>query len=146
MEKHIFDAPINILIGPIRSSYGWHIVEKLDERNQIFIDSVEYKLKKQSIVENIIKKNQQIGSDQYVNNLMLKKNISIDDTLVNFATQMILIITNSDIKHSEKELRLNSEKRILFGISKLKEMANETLATYDDGSFSIQDLIDEPKF
>ena len=145
LEKHIFDAPINILIGPIRSSYGWHIVEKLDERNQIFIDSVEYKLKKQSIVENIIKKNQQIGSDQYVNNLMLKKNISIDDTLVNFATQMILIITNSDIKHSEKELRLNSEKRILFGISKLKEMANETLATYDDGSFSIQDLIDGAK-
>ena len=42
---------------------------------------------------------------------------------MNFATQMILIITNSDIKHSEKELRLNSEKRILFGISKLKEMA-----------------------
>ena len=76
---------------------------------------------------------------------MLKKNISIDDTLVNFATQMILIITNSDIKHSEKELRLNSEKRILFGISKLKEMANETLATYDDGSFSIQDLIDGAK-
>ena len=58
---------------------------------------------------------------------------------------MILIITNSDIKHSEKELRLNSEKRILFGISKLKEMANETLATYDDGSFSIQDLIDGAK-
>ena len=56
ISSPIFDAPINILIGPIRSSYGWHIVEKLDERNQIFIDSVEYKLKKQSIVENIIKK------------------------------------------------------------------------------------------
>ena len=102
LEKHIFDAPINILIGPIRSSYGWHIVEKLDERNQIFIDSVEYKLKRQSIVENIIKKNQQIGSDQYVNNLMLKKNISIDEPLVNFATQMILIInlirSSTDLK------------------------------------------------
>ena len=60
-----------------------------------------------------------IGLWKAENNLMLKKNISIDDTLVNFATQMILIITNSDIKHSEKELRLNSEKRILFGISKL---------------------------
>ena len=145
LEKHIFDAPINVLIGPIRSSFGWHIVEKLDEKNQIFIDSSDYKQKKKSIVENIIKKDQQIASDQYVNNLMIKKSISIDDTLVNFATQMMLIITSSDVKYSDKKLELNSEQRILFGIHKLKKMKNENLASYNDGSFSIQDLIDGSK-
>ena len=93
---------------------------KIRWEKPIFIDSVAYKLKGQSIVEDIIKKNQQIGSDQYVNNLMSKKNISTDNKLVNFATKMILIITNSDFKYSEKELRLNSEKKNFIWYFKIK--------------------------
>ena len=37
IEQAAFSMPVNAITGPVRSSYGWHLLLKLDERKQMII-------------------------------------------------------------------------------------------------------------
>ena len=81
LEQTAFSMPINKAVGPIRSSYGWHILLKKDERRQMIISENDYQNTKHGLINTIIKKQTQIMANDYVNNLM-NNDITIDDTLV----------------------------------------------------------------
>ena len=41
---------------PIRSSYGWHIMIKVNERAQILVDEFSFNIPKKNIKQELIKK------------------------------------------------------------------------------------------
>ena len=73
--------PVDAIIGPVRSSYGWHLHLKLDERKQMIISEEDYQNSKLDLMQSILKKQSQIRANDYVNELM-SNNVSIDDELV----------------------------------------------------------------
>ena len=66
LERNIFPAVIGEMSRPIRSSYGWHIMIKLNERSQILIDEFSYNIRKNDIKQRVIKKLKQIRANNYV--------------------------------------------------------------------------------
>ena len=82
IENFAFSMPLDTIIGPIRSGYGWHILLKKDEKKQMIISEEEYQSAKYRLKKNIIKKVRQTIANDYVNDLLNNNNILINDTLV----------------------------------------------------------------
>ena len=53
LEQVAFSIPLDTLVGPIRSSYGWHILIKTDERKQMIISEQDYQEGKQKLIRSI---------------------------------------------------------------------------------------------
>ena len=65
IEKFAFSMPLDTIMGPIRSGYGWHILLKKDEKKQMIISENEYQNTKYRLKENIIEKNRQTNANNY---------------------------------------------------------------------------------
>ena len=129
--------PLDTIMGPIRSGYGWHIVLKKDERKQMIISENDYQNTKYRLKENIIKKNRQTIANNYVNDL-LNDNISInDDLVINTLNQIKRIIQ----KRNMNQVHSNDKEFILKDILNLKMNSNTILANYKDGNFTTNDLL-----
>ena len=139
LEQTAFSMPINKAVGPIRSSYGWHILLKKDERRQMIISENDYQNTKHGLINTIIKKQTQIMANDYVNNLM-DNDITIDDTLVMNTLHKIHTIVFQKNKN-EYDLKPKISEKLTEFIIDLKLNANTTLATFKNGSFTINDLL-----
>jgi len=141
LERNIFPAVIGEMSRPIRSSYGWHIMIKLNERSQILIDEFSYNIRKNDIKQRVIKKLKQIRANNYVNDLMLGSEIIINDTLSNLILNAITKIL--DFGGNNKPLmNFNEEnKEIISVIGNLNKYKDLELASYKGSLFLIEDLI-----
>ena len=97
IEQVAFSMPVDAVMGPVRSSYGWHLLLKLDERKQMIISEEDYQNSKLDLMQLILKKQSQIRANDYVNGLM-SNNISINDELVISTLQKIWLSTSSNIR------------------------------------------------
>ena len=139
LEQIAFSMPVDVVVGPIRSSYGWHLLLKKDERKQMIISEEDYQNSRLGLMNLISKKQSQIIANDYVNGLM-DDGIDIDDELVIKTLRKIhaIVFQKSTGDHIIKPKI--SEKLTEFMID-LKLGSNATLATFKTGSFTINDLI-----
>ena len=137
IENFAFSMPFDTVMGPIRSGYGWHILLKKDEKKQMIISEGDYQNTKYRLKENIIKKNRQTIANNYVNDL-LDGNISInDDLVINTLNQIRRIIQ----KRNMNQVNSNDKEFIMKDILNLKMNSNTILASYKDGNFTTNDLL-----
>ncbi|MBT6866424.1 MAG: hypothetical protein HOA19_03635 [Candidatus Marinimicrobia bacterium] len=141
LELKGFDLDLDLISAPIRSSFGWHILKKIDERNQMITDESEFQTIKNGIKKTIIRKMNQIQSDQFVNDLMLSKNILLDDSLIQDVTSALFQLA---LLHGENPPITGEQKgEVIFDLfSNLRDVAQLPLAQYDDGEFIVQDYMD----
>ncbi|MBC8467793.1 MAG: peptidylprolyl isomerase [Candidatus Marinimicrobia bacterium] len=141
LELKGFDLDLDLISAPIRSSFGWHILKKIDERNQMITDESEFQTIKNGIKKTIIRKMNQIQSDQFVNDLMLSKNILLDDSLIQDVTSALFQLA---LLHGENPPITGEQKgEVIFNLfSNLRDVAELQLAQYDDGEFIVQDYMD----
>jgi foldase protein PrsA len=141
LELKGFDLDLDLISAPIRSSFGWHILKKIDERNQMITDESEFQTIKDGIKKTIIRKMNQIQSDQFVNDLMLSKNILLDDSLIQDVTSALFQLA---LLHGENPPITGEQKgEVIFDLfSNLRDVAQLPLAQYDDGEFIVQDYMD----
>ena len=139
LEEVAFSMPLNKVIGPVRSSYGWHILLKKDERKQIIISEEDYQNAKKSLINTISKKQAQITANDYVNDLVTN-NIAIDDPVViNTLNQIHEIIFHKN-KNKDKMAQQMGEKLTKYIID-LKLNSETVLATYGLEKFTVNDLL-----
>lgn len=141
LELKGFDLDLDLISAPIRSSFGWHILKKIDEKNQMITDESEFQTIKNGIKKIIIRKMNQIQSDQFVNDLMLSKNILLDDSLIQDVTSALFQLA---LLHGENPPITGEQKgEVIFDLfSNLRDVAQLPLAQYDDGEFIVQDYMD----
>ena len=141
LELKGFELDLDLISAPIRSSVGWHILKKIDERNQMITDESEFQTIKNGIKKTIIRKMNQIQSDQFVNDLMLSKNILLDDSLIQDVTSALFQLA---LLHGENPPITGEQKgEVIFDLfSNLRDVAQLPLAQYDDGEFIVQDYMD----
>tara|TARA_B110000495_G_scaffold70741_1_gene60378 strand:- start:5800 stop:7107 length:1308 start_codon:yes stop_codon:yes gene_type:complete len=141
LELKGFDLDLDLISAPIRSSFGWHILKKIDERNQMITDESEFQTIKNGIKKTIIRKMNQIQSDQFVNDLMLSKNILLDDSLIQDVTSALFQLA---LLHGENPPITGEQKgEVIFDLfSNLRDVAQLPLAQYNDGEFIVQDYMD----
>ncbi|MDC0480042.1 peptidylprolyl isomerase [Candidatus Marinimicrobia bacterium] len=141
LELKGFDLDLDLISAPIRSSFGWHILKKIDEKNQMITDESEFQTIKNGIKKTIIRKMNQIQSDQFVNDLMLSKNILLDDSLIQDVTSALFQLA---LLHGENPPITGEQKgEVIFDLfSNLRDVAQLPLAQYDDGEFIVQDYMD----
>ncbi|MAL65396.1 MAG: hypothetical protein CMF94_04775 [Candidatus Marinimicrobia bacterium] len=138
IENFAFSMPLDTIIGPIRSGYGWHILLKKDEKKQMIISEEEYQSAKYRLKKNIIKKVRQTIANDYVNDLLNNNNILINDTLViNTLNQIKRIIQ----KKNMNQVNSADKEFVMKDILNLKVNSNTILASYKDGNFTISDLL-----
>ena len=142
-EKAAYSLPVGSTSLSVRSSYGWHIIQKLNERSQVILTEDEYQQQKRWLKRQIIRKQQQISADKYVNEMMSSKNIHINDELFYFVANRVHNILH--MNHPDQNLQYpppyswENQKQIRLSFGDLKY---ETLATFDKGQFSVEDFID----
>jgi hypothetical protein len=141
LELHGFDMAFDEISPPIRSSLGWHILKKLDEKNQMITDESDFQNNIDGIKKTITKKLEQIQSDQFVNDLMLSKHIFLDDGLIQDVT--VTLYQLAELNGGQKPINIENKSDIIKSLlTNLKEVAQVPLAQYDEGEFLVQDYID----
>ena len=141
LELHGFDMAFDDISPPIRSSLGWHILKKLDEKNQMITDESDFQNNIDGIKKTITKKLEQIQSDQFVNDLMLSKHIFLDDGLIQDVT--VTLYQLAELNGGQKPINIENKSDIIKSLlTNLKEVAQVPLAQYDEGEFLVQDYID----
>ena len=139
LEQIAFSMPINIVTGPIRSSYGWHLLLKGDERKQMIISEEEYQNSKQGLMTLISKKQSQIIANDFVNNLM-SNGIEIDDELVIKTLRKVHAIVFQK-STDENVIKPKTREMLSEFMVDLKLSSNASLATFKTRSFTINDLL-----
>ena len=139
LEQVAFSIPIGIPHGPVRSSYGWHIILKEDEKRQMILGENEYQAEKNDLKNIILTKQSQIKADNKVNNLMTN-GVSINDSLALRILDQINFVVFNKTKLN-KTLNDHNGERILNAVLDLKLNKNMVLATYPNGSFTVDDLL-----
>ena len=143
LEMEGFDLDLDIISAPIRSSFGWHLLKKIDEKNQMITDESEFQNNKNRIKKTIVQKMNQIQSDFFVNDLMLSKHILLDDRLIQDVTSALFQLA---LLHGEDQVPITIEQKgdVIYDlITKLREVAQLPLAQYDGGEFLVQNYMDE---
>ena len=141
LEAYGFDMALDELSPPIQSSFGWHILKKKDERNQMITDEFEFQNNFDGIKQTIIQKQKQIESDQFINKLMLSKHILLDDRLIQDVTKILFQL--AQLNGKQKPINVENKSDIIKGlILNLREVSQVPLAQYDKGKFTVQDYID----
>ena len=139
LEEVAFSMPMNKIVGPVRSSYGWHILLKTDEKKQIIISEEDYQNVKKGLTKSIQKKHSQIAANDYVNNLV-SKDITIDDPVVMSTLNQIHKIVFQKNKNTDSIEKQMNEKLTKYMID-LRANSNTVLATYGVKEFTINDLL-----
>ena len=140
LEQVAFSIPLDTLVGPIRSSYGWHILIKTDERKQMIISEQDYQEGKQKLIRSISKKHAQIKANNYINDLM-KKGVHINDSLVYKTLEQIGWIVSKISDKDKINSKLVTGDQIKDEVLDLKLNQNAILATFNDGDFNVGDLL-----
>ena len=141
LELHGFDMALDEISPPIRSSLGWHILKKLDEKNQMITDESDFQNNIDGIKKTITKKIEQIQSDQFVNDLMLSKHIILDDRLIQDVT--LALFQLAQLHGDQQPVNSNQNSDIIKNLfTNLREIAHLPLAQHDGGEFLVQDYID----
>ena len=140
LEQVAFSIPLDTLVGPIRSSYGWHIIKKTDERKQMIISEHDYQQGKQKLIRSVSKKHAQIKANNYINDLMIK-GVQINDSLVYKALEQIGWIISKIVDKDKIKSNLDVGDQIKDEILDLKLNQDAILATFQDEDFTIEDLL-----
>ena len=141
LELKGFDMALDEISHPIRSSFGWHILKKLDEKNQMITDESDFQNNKKGIKKTIIQKMKQIQADQFVNDLLTSKNILLDNRLIQDVTSALFQL--AQLKGNQQPINIDNKSDIIKNlITNLREIAHIPLAQYDGGEFLVQDYID----
>ena len=141
LELHGFDMALDEISPPIRSSLGWHILKKLDEKNQMITDESDFQNNIDGIKKTITKKIEQIQSDQFVNDLMLSKHIILDDRLIQDVT--LALFQLAQLHGDQQPVNSNQNSDIIKNLfTNLREIAHLPLAQHDGDEFLVQDYID----
>ena len=140
LEEAAFSVPVGIVHGPVRSSYGWHIIVKEDEKKEMIVGEYDYQVSKKKLGSLISKKQSQIIANNSVNDLMTS-GVSIKDSLVLKILEQINFVVfekkilNNNLKES------NKEEKIINVVQDLKLNKNMVLATYPGGTFTVDNLL-----
>ena len=141
LEFKGFDMALDEISQPIRSSFGWHILKKLDEKNQMNNDESDFQTNKKGIKKVIIQKIKQIQSAQFVNDLLTSKNILLDNRLIQDVTSALFQL--AQLKGNQQPINIDNKSDIIKNlITNLREIAHIPLVQYDGGEFLVQDYID----
>ena len=135
LEEHAFSMSIGKIAEPVQSSYGWHILYKENEKYQLFIDENLFQSQKEKLRIRILQKKRQIIADQYVNNLIQDKEISINDSLFYYISALIGYAINS------KESKSITETQQESIYAKLTDVKKEVLANIEGKSLTVDDFI-----
>ena len=139
LEEAAFSVPVGIVHGPVRSSYGWHIIVKEDEKKEMIVGEYDYQVSKKKLGALVSKKQSQIIANNSVNDLMAS-GVSIKDSLVFKILEQINFVVfekkilNNNLKESNKE-------KIINVVQDLKLNKNMVLATYPGGTFTVDNLL-----
>ena len=140
LEQVAFAIPIGKISNPVRSSYGWHIILKVNEKRQMIISEDDYQIQKASITQLVSDKQKRILADEYVNNLMTS-GISINNSLViKTLSDIHWVITQKGEQLSEM-LPIADGEIIKNIILELKLNQDLVLAHFPEGRFTINDLL-----
>ena len=139
LEQVAFSMPFDKATGPIRSSYGWHILLKEDEKKQMIISEEDYQNTKGSLNSTITKKKAQIMANDYINSLM-ENDVEIDDELaMNTLRKIHAIVFKKN--NQKKNIQPKNTQEITEYIIDLKLNSKITLATFKQGVFTVNDLL-----
>ena len=142
LEKVAFPMSVESFSGPIQSQHGWHILYKDDERRQMIISEDEYLMRKNSIITDVKKKEQLTSANQYIHQLLDRKNISIDDSLVYHSIGQIFTLIQLQQGQGESGAKIQYGDLLTSISQSLLSSLNEPLAHYDGGTFTVKDFMD----
>ena len=139
LEEAAFSVPVGIVHGPVRSSYGWHIIVKEDEKKEMIVGEYDYQVSKKKLGVLVSKKQSQIIANNSVNDLMAS-GVSIKDSLVFKILEQInfVVFEKKILNNNPKE---SNKEKIINVVQDLKLNKNMVLATYPGGTFTVDNLL-----
>lgn len=139
-EKAAFALAIGEISEPIKTKWGYHIIQVIDKRVKLMATESEFNRKRSYLEKTIRKRKQDSLAHEYIKDFMLPKNVLMKGQ--SFALLCSLFVkTESDEKQKLPNLPprlLDPEINIL---QNLETHNNDILITFDGGHWTIADFI-----
>lgn len=128
--------------GPIRSTFGWHIIKVEDRKQNIFITEEDYALKISTLIDAVRKRKADKYSNEYLNTLMKEKNPLINKETFNSIAAFIAEVKSRNktglpllLSNMDPELKALSEE--------FATKLDDILVTWNGGELTVSDFLDD---
>lgn len=128
--------------GPIRSTFGWHIIKVEDRKQNIFITEEDYALKISTLIDAVRKRKADKYSNEYLNRLMKEKN-----PLINKETFNSIAVFMAEVKSRNKTglplLLSNMDPELKALSEEFATKLDDILVTWNGGELTVSDFLDD---
>ena len=142
-EDTVFALPVGRISQPVRTRFGYHLIQVLNKRKNVFLSKDDFENRKPSLKKILVRRGEKKLSSQFIKKFWEGENVEMINKTFNFLVSKIRdeVIDNRLIKKENfkglKDVELNDLK---VG---LESFQNEVLVTYKNGQWTIGDFLDK---
>jgi foldase protein PrsA len=131
----------NQLSEPVKTLWGFHIIQLLDRKDNLILTEDEYKLKKESLFKRIKRKKSQQLSKQYIKNYIGKLNPQPNTNT--FRKLWFALIPRNEIENSRVSFKINfTNDLVKRTISQYQPILHEPLVEFKGGNITLIEYLD----
>ena len=142
-EDTVFALPVGRISQPVRTRFGYHLIQVLNKRKNIFLTKDDFENRKPSLKKILVRREEKKLSSQFIKKFWEGENVEMINKTFNFFVSKIRdkVIDKRFIKNENfqglKDVELNDLK---VG---LEPFQDEVLVTYKNGQWTIGDFLDK---
>ena len=142
-EDTVFALPVGRISQPVRTRYGYHLIQVLNKRKNVFLTKDDFENRKPSLKKVLMRREEKKLSSQFIKGFWEGENVEMINKTFNFLVSKIRdkVIEDRVIKKKNfqglKDVELNNLK---VGLEAFRD---EVLVTYKNGQWTIGDFLDK---
>ena len=139
-EDMAYTIPVDSISPPFRSAYGWHIIQKLDERTAVFLSEDDYQRQKQWLRNQVMRKEQQVMADVYVYQVITGREVRINDAALMAVVEKVRRVLR-ERSNPSMERKLSVEEKASIELT-LLDVQGETIVIFQGGKWTVRDFLE----
>ena len=142
-EDSAFSQPIGEISHPVRSKYGYHLIQVIDSKKNILLSKDDFEASKPKLEKALFQRREKELADDFVKNFMAKKDLKMINKTFDFLVAKIRDFVIDKRKNEIKFLPSLQNDELTKLSSGLENYYNEVLITFKGGNWTIGDFVEK---
>jgi hypothetical protein len=138
-ENAAFETPEGEISPPMRTRFGWHIIQVHDESRELMLTEYDYQLERSSLEQTIRGQREQARADSVITDMMNRANLEFDPVI---APQVWdLVHTQIHRLLDEASLQEISPQEMRSFADVLEPLLDQEMLTFSGQSWKVRDFV-----